>query len=184
MEWKIFYRKRSFFSLSEFHGIMSGSDYIGFWKDFVVFLLLKSAIRLVWWMKNLHQHHSAMTEFWAGLFFHRWAGMRIYKFICYCLPPQHTFFYGKLSLEEIVIRHPPLPGAVTRSEACPLGMEAAPSLIPMSSTFFHGDLVMKQFLRPFSLFCWFQKSSCQLLVKECALNTGKLPRRLAQDQCG
>ena len=27
-------------------------------------------------------------------------------------------------------------------------------------------------------------SSCQLLAKECALSTGKLPRRLAQEQCG
>ena len=26
--------------------------------------------------------------------------------------------------------------------------------------------------------------SCQLLAKECALSTGKLPRRLAQEQCG
>ena len=42
-------------------------------------------------------------------------------------------------------------------------------------------LVMKQFLRPFSPFRWSKKGSCQLLVKECA---GKLPRRLAQEQCG
>ena len=27
----------------------------------------------------------------------------------------------------------------------------------------------------------FKKGSCQLLVKECALSTGKLPRRLAQE---
>ena len=40
------------------------------------------------------------------------------------------------------------------------------------------------FLRPFSLFRWFKKSSYQLLTKECALSTGKLPRRLAQEQCG
>ena len=26
--------------------------------------------------------------------------------------------------------------------------------------------------------------SCQLLAKECALSTGKLPRRLAQEHCG
>ena len=62
--------------------------------------------------------------------------------------------------------------------------EAAPSSIPTSGTFFRGDLVMKTFLRPFSLFRWFKKSSCQLLAKECALSTGKLPRRLAQEQCG
>ena len=44
------------------------------------------------------------------------------------------------------------PGAVARSEANPLGMQAAPSSIPRSGTFFRGDLVMKTFLRPFSLF--------------------------------
>ena len=44
------------------------------------------------------------------------------------------------------------PGAVARSEACPLGMQAAPISIPTSGTFFRGDLVMKKFLRPFSLF--------------------------------
>ena len=76
------------------------------------------------------------------------------------------------------------PGAVARSEASPLGMQAAPSWIPTSGTFFRGDLVMKTFLRPFSLFRWFKKSSCQLLTKECALSTGKLPKRLAQEQCG
>ena len=76
------------------------------------------------------------------------------------------------------------PGVVARSEACSLGMQAAPSSIPTSGTFFRGDLVMKPFLRPFSLFCWFKKISCQLLAKECALSTGKLPRRLAQEQCG
>ena len=79
---------------------------------------------------------------------------------------------------------PLTPGAVARSEACPLGKQAAPNLIPTSGTFFHGDLVMKQFLWPFSLFRWFKKSSCQLLAKECALSTSKLPRRLAQEQCG
>ena len=44
------------------------------------------------------------------------------------------------------------PGAVARSEASSLGMQAAPSSIPTSGTFFHGGLVMKTFLRPFSLF--------------------------------
>ena len=63
-------------------------------------------------------------------------------------------------------------------------MQAAPSSIPTSGTFFRGDLVMKTFLRSFSLFRWFKKSSCQLLAKECALSTGKLLRRLAQEQCG
>ena len=77
----------------------------------------------------------------------------------------------------------PGPGAVARSKASSLGMQAAQSSIPTSGTFFRGDLVMKTFLRPFSLFRWF-KSSCQLLAKECALSTGKLPGRLAQEQCG
>ena len=76
------------------------------------------------------------------------------------------------------------PAAVARSEASLLGMQAAPSSIPTSGTFFRGDLVIKTFLRPFSLFRCFKKSSCQLMEKECALSTGKLPRRLAQEQCG
>ena len=76
------------------------------------------------------------------------------------------------------------PGAVARSEASSLGMRAALSSIPNSGTFFRGDLVMKTFLRPFSSFRWFKKSSCQLLAKECALSTGKLPRRLAQEHYG
>ena len=36
-----------------------------------------------------------------------------------------------------------LPGAVARSEMCPLGMQAAPSSIPTSGTFFRGDMVKK-----------------------------------------
>ena len=44
------------------------------------------------------------------------------------------------------------PGAVARSEASSLGMQAALSWIPTSGTFFRGDLVMKTFLWPFSLF--------------------------------
>ena len=75
-------------------------------------------------------------------------------------------------------------GAVARLEAFPLGMQAAPSSIPTFGEFFRGDLVMKKFLRPFSLFRWFKKSSCQLLAKECEISTGKLRRRLAQEQCG
>ena len=73
---------------------------------------------------------------------------------------------------------------IARSKACPLGMQTTVSSIPTSDTFFHGDLVMKKFLRPFSLFSWLKKNSCQLLAKECALSTGKLPRRLAQEQSG
>ena len=53
-----------------------------------------------------------------------------------------------------------------------------------SGTFFRGDLVMKTFLPPFSFFRWFKKSSCQLPAKEYALSNGKVPKRLAQEQCG
>ena len=35
-------------------------------------------------------------------------------------------------------------GAVAWLEACPIGMQAAPSSIPMPGTFFPGDLVMKK----------------------------------------
>ena len=73
-------------------------------------------------------------------------------------------------------------GEVARLEACPLSMQQAPSTIPTSGTFFRGDLVMKKFLQPFSLFRWFKKSSCQLLVKDYALSAGKLSTRLAQEQ--
>ena len=73
---------------------------------------------------------------------------------------------------------------ISWSEARPLGMHVALSSIPMSGTFFRGDFVMKTFLWPFSLFSWFMKSSCQLLATECALSTGKLLSRLAQEQCG
>ena len=89
----------------------------------------------------------------------------------------HTF---KKSYFYFNHKHSPCtwPGAaVAQSEACSLGMQAASSSIPTSGTFFRGDLVMKTFLRSFSLFRWFKKSSCQLLAKECALSTGKLPRR-------
>ena len=65
-------------------------------------------------------------------------------------------------------------GVVAHLEACQLGMLATPSSIPTSGTFFHGDLAVKKFLQPFSFFCWFKKSSFQLLAKECALSTGKL----------
>ena len=54
---------------------------------------------------------------------------------------------------------------------------------PTSGIFFRGDLVMKKkstAIPPLPR----KKSSCQLLAKECALSIGKLPRRLAQEQCG
>ena len=37
-----------------------------------------------------------------------------------------------------------VPSVVARSEASSLGMQAAPSSIPTSGTFFHGDFVIKK----------------------------------------
>ena len=62
---------------------------------------------------------------------------------------RHLFQAGKQENKHLKMRRP---GAVARSEACSLGMQAAPSSIPTSGTFFRGDLVMKTLLRPFSLF--------------------------------
>ena len=50
--------------------------------------------------------------------------------------------------------------------------------------FFQLTFGHEKILRPFSPFRWFKKGSCQLLAKEWALSTGKLPKRLAQEQCG
>ena len=55
----------------------------------------------------------------------------------------------------------------------------AGSILTSGVTFFRWDLAMKKNLRLFSPFRWFKKGSCQLLAKEWALSTGKLPRRLA-----
>ena len=45
-----------------------------------------------------------------------------------------------------------VPGAVARSEACSLCMQAAPSSILTSGTFFRRDLAMKKFLCHFPSF--------------------------------
>ena len=78
-----------------------------------------------------------------------------------------------------VFLHPPSPSVIFFLN----GLNLHYSLI-LIHTFCHWDLVMKKFLRPFSPFRWFKKCSCQLLVKEWPLSTGKLPRRLALEQCG
>ena len=65
--------------------------------------------------------------------------------------------------------------AVARMVAAPLGMQADLRSTATSTTFFCEDLVMKIFLRPFFLFCFFKKSRCLLMAKECILSTGKLP---------
>ena len=60
------------------------------------------------------------------------------------------YYYGMFTKKNHCIVSQP--GAVAQSEASSLGMQAAPSSIPTSGTFFRGDLVMKTFLQPFSLF--------------------------------
>ena len=77
------------------------------------------------------------------------------------------------------------PGAVARSEASSLGMQAAPSSIPTSGTFFRRDLVMKNISTDILPLPLIQEEQLSVTgEKECALSTGKLPRRLAQEQCG
>ena len=56
----------------------------------------------------------------------------------------------------------------------PLGIQATTSSILMSGTVFLGALVTKTFLRPPFLCRWLKKVF-QILVKECALSSGKLP---------
>ena len=46
---------------------------------------------------------------------------------------------------------------------------SGPEFDPHVRHFLSWRLGHETFLRPFSLFCWFKKSSCQLLTKECAL---------------
>ena len=62
------------------------------------------------------------------------------------------------------------------SGSCPLGMHAAPSSIPTSGIFFRGDLVMKIFLLPL-----IQE---ELLSVTSERMCTKLPRSIAQEQCG
>ena len=124
--------------------------------------------------RNILNHPCVSLDFWNKV----WAHILKCKITS---PAVLSNIFLMLKVEWVLVGRP---GMVARLEACPLGMQAAPSSIPTSGTFFRGDLVMKTFLRPFSLFHWFKKSSCQLLAKECALSIGKLPRRLAQEQCG
>ena len=67
------------------------------------------------------------------------------------------------------------PVAIARSEAMLLGYLEAPWSILSSGTFLHEELVIEIFLRPFFLFHWFKKGSCQNMAKECNLSTGNLP---------
>ena len=75
--------------------------------------------------------------------------------------------------------YPPPPPKKKKNAGCgsSIGSMSAwhasgPEFDPYVGTFFRGDLVMKKFLRPFSLIRWFMKSSCQLQAKECAPSTG------------
>ena len=78
----------------------------------------------------------------------------------------------------------PVVSQVARSNARQPGMRTVAGSILTSAYILSWSLVVKVFLRPFSPCRCFKKGSCQLLAKECALNTDKLPRRLAQEQCG
>ena len=76
------------------------------------------------------------------------------------------------------------PGCLAQSGASLTANQGIAGSNPGPATFFRSDLVMKKFIRPFSPFRWLKKGSYQLLAKEWALSTGKLPRRLAQEQYG
>ena len=90
----------------------------------------------------------------------------------------HIISYHIIYLFAVGIK----PGAVARSEACPLGMQADPSSIPTSGTFFRGDMKnVSTAILPLPLI---QEGQLSVTGEKCAVSTGKLPRRLAQEQCG
>ena len=97
--------------------------------------------------------------------------MRLNEQINYCHP----------GLRYLLVGLPPNPGAVDRSEACSLGMQAAPSSIPkrhiLSWRLGHENISTA--ILPLPLI---QEEQLSVTGKECALSTGKLPRRLAQEQ--
>ena len=75
-----------------------------------------------------------------------------------------------------------MPGVVARSETCLLGMQVVSSSIPTSSTFFRfGHEIISTAILSLPLI---QEEQLSVLAKECALSTGKLPRRLVIEQCG
>ena len=76
-----------------------------------------------------------------------------------------------------------MPGAVARWDPGPPGIRTIAGSILASGNILSLRLVMISFLRPFSPFRGSKKGSCQLLAKECAFGTVKLPKRLAQEQC-
>ena len=61
------------------------------------------------------------------------------------------------------------PASVAQLDARPTDdQEVAGSTSAESATFFHGDLIMKYFLRSFSPIRWSVKGTCQFLAIECA----------------
>ena len=139
------------------------------WSIFHDPVTLPNILKTIWWMNVFLircQHDTTLIELIIDVGAVSWGLFRWWT--------SYFRILGQCETQPLM---------VAWLEAHPLGMQAAPSSIPTSGTFFLGDLVMKKFLRPFSLFHWFKKSSCQLLAKECALSTGKLHRRLAQEQC-
>ena len=80
------------------------------------------------------------------------------------------------------------PGALARSVAMSLGNQEAPLSILASGTSFREDLVMKLFLRPFSLFLPLPLIQAGRLSVNgemmCAMYRLPVSGRLAQEQCG
>ena len=90
--------------------------------------------------------------------------------------------YFTLSLRIALIINILMPGAAAWSEVCPLGMQAALSSIPMSGTFFHGDLVMKKISMAILHLLLIQEEQLSVTGERIALSTAKMPGRLAQEQ--
>ena len=76
-----------------------------------------------------------------------------------------------------------LPDAVARSETRPPSMRTVAGSILTSGNIPSWRLVMKKCLRPHS-FPLIQEAQLSVTDERCALSTGKLPKRLAQEQRG
>ena len=168
--------------LKDNRGILQVFDHKEIWKSIVIhWFTALICLQISMWLKTwkIEKYDNFKYMYFPTYFIDFWPT----TWLTHIHKGSNYWLMQELSIGLCPV-HVIKPGAVAWSEASSLGMQAAPSSIPTSGTFFRGDLVMKTFLRPFSLFRWFKKSSCQLLAKECALSTGKLPRRLAQEQCG
>ena len=92
-----------------------------------------------------------------------------FKFFTICYGSKSVFLFCSVLLIGLQ------PGAVARSDARPPGMRTvAGSNLTSDKIFLRGDLVLKKILR----------LSQEGQLSECAQSTGKLPRRLVQEQCG